>query len=77
MNTSHQLSVRENSVSSRRRGIERLLRDRRGANFAEYLVLIAAVALLGMGIFSTFRTNLQKAGGDAGTKVQGIINGGK
>lgn len=73
MNTSNQITVRESSVPSRRRGLRRLLRDRRGANFAEYLVLIAVVALAGGAIFAKFVTGMSNNSGKAADSVGKLI----
>ena len=73
MNTSNLLTVQENSTSSRRRGLRRLLRDRRGANFAEYLVLIAVVALAGGAIFAKFVSGMSTNSGKAADAVGKLI----
>jgi Flp pilus assembly pilin Flp len=50
----------------------RLLRDRRGANLVEYIILVGVVALLAIGAFKTFGGELSTKIGNQATTVQGI-----
>ena len=52
--------------------LERLLRDRRGANLVEYIILVGVVALLAIGAFKTFGGELSTKIGNQATTVQGI-----
>jgi pilus assembly protein Flp/PilA len=52
--------------------IQRLLRDRRGANLVEYIILVGVVALLALGAFKTFGGELKTKIGNQATTVQGI-----
>jgi pilus assembly protein Flp/PilA len=52
--------------------IERLLRDRRGANLVEYIILVGVVALLALGAFKSFGGDLKTKIGNQATTVQGI-----
>jgi Flp pilus assembly pilin Flp len=52
--------------------LERLIRDRRGANLVEYIILVGVVALLAIGAFKTFGGELSTKIGNQATTVQGI-----
>ena len=52
--------------------IQRLLRDRRGANLVEYIILVGVVALLALGAFKSFGGDLKTKIGNQATTVQGI-----
>jgi pilus assembly protein Flp/PilA len=52
--------------------VERLLRDRRGANLVEYIILVGVVALLALGAFKSFGGDLRTKIGNQATTVQGI-----
>jgi pilus assembly protein Flp/PilA len=53
-------------------GLERLLRDQRGANLVEYIILVGVVALLAIGAFKSFGGELKTKIGNQATTVQGI-----
>lgn len=50
----------------------KLVRDTRGANMVEYIVLVGVVALLAMAGFKTFGGELKSKIEMQGTQVQGI-----
>ena len=52
--------------------VERLVRDRRGANLVEYIILVGVVALLALGAFKSFGGDLKTKIGNQATTVQGI-----
>lgn len=52
-----------------------LVEDRRGAAFTEYVIIVGIVALLGMGIFTSFRGSIKTAVGKQGTSVESLGNG--
>jgi len=61
------------TVPARRHWLKRLMRDTRGADFVEYLVLIAVVALVGGTIFGGFVTGMTGAGTQAAGKVANLF----
>lgn len=52
--------------------VERLIRDQRGANLVEYIILVGVVALLALGAFKSFGGELKTKIGNQATTVQGI-----
>jgi Flp pilus assembly pilin Flp len=62
---------------SKRRRIEmnqlkRMIKDTRGANFVEYMIIVGVVALLAIGAFTTFGADVQGKITEEGGKVTGI-----
>ena len=55
--------------------LKRLAADRRGAAFTEYVIIVGIVALLGMGIFTSFRGSIKTAVGKQGTSVESLGSG--
>jgi len=53
-------------------GLLQLIRDSRGANMVEYIVLVGVVALLAMAGFKAFGGNLKEKITQQGTTVTGI-----
>lgn len=49
--------------------LSELLRDRRGAAFTEYLIIVGIVALVGIGIFNKFRGGISDAVDGQKTKI--------
>ncbi len=50
----------------------KLVRDRRGANMVEYIILVGIVALLAIVAFRTFNTKVKTKVTDQATAVEGI-----
>ena len=73
MNAPQDTQVTSSSTLSMR--LRRLAQDRRGAAFTEYVIIVGIVALLGMGIFTSFRGSIKTAVGKQGTSVESLGNG--
>jgi Flp pilus assembly pilin Flp len=54
--------------------IVELLRDTRGANMVEYIILVGVVALLAIAAFTTFSGKVSTEIGNQGDTVSGINN---
>jgi Flp pilus assembly pilin Flp len=52
--------------------VSALLRDTRGANMVEYMIIVGVVALLAIAAFTTFGSNVQSKIKDEGTAVTAI-----
>jgi Flp pilus assembly pilin Flp len=52
--------------------IRRLIRDKRGANMVEYIIVVAVIALIAIAAFRTFGTNVSQKVNDKATEVSGI-----
>ena len=57
------------------RRIVELLRDTRGANMVEYIILVGVVALLAIAAFTTFSGKVSTEIGTQGDTVSGINTG--
>jgi pilus assembly protein Flp/PilA len=54
--------------------MKRILKDTRGSNFVEYMIICGVVALLAITAFTTFGSNVQEKIREEGGKVTGIQN---
>jgi pilus assembly protein Flp/PilA len=54
--------------------VKKLLKDTRGANLVEYIILVGVVALLCVAAFKAFGGKIQSKVGDQGDKVEQIGN---
>ena len=52
--------------------MKRILKDTRGSNFVEYMIICGVVALLAISAFTTFGTDVQNKITEEGGKVTGI-----
>ncbi|HEY3595419.1 MAG TPA: hypothetical protein VGL13_16140 [Polyangiaceae bacterium] len=52
--------------------LRRMLKDSRGANFVEYMIIVGVVALLAIAAFTTFGSDVQNKITEEGGKVTGI-----
>jgi pilus assembly protein Flp/PilA len=54
--------------------LKRILKDTKGSNFVEYMIICGVVALLAITAFTTFGSNVQEKIREEGGKVTGIQN---
>lgn len=55
----------------------RFVRDTRGANMVEYIILVGMVALICIAAFGKFSGSVKKKLGDQGAQVESGINSGR
>jgi Flp pilus assembly pilin Flp len=68
-------TVMINVLAQIRFRLRSILRDTRGANMVEYMVIVGVVALLGIAAFTAFGEKIQEKIKEEGTKVSGIKTG--
>lgn len=65
-----QPAVRRSFIARVRAAFGKAGKDTRGAEFVEYLVLVAVVALAGIAIFGKIKSGLDTAAGNEQKKIQ-------
>jgi Flp pilus assembly pilin Flp len=57
----------------KRYGIRRLIKDQRGANMVEYIILVGIVAILAIAAFRYFNTSVRAKVNQQGDTVNGLV----